>query len=57
MNDKKRYHAKLSNEQIEKVKEYLLDGRIKQEWIAKQFGVAQCTIAYWKRKFEDELLN
>lgn len=51
MTNKSRYLSKLNPEQLEKIKEYLLDERpIRQVWIAKQFGVAQCTIAYHKRK-------
>lgn len=52
-----KYHAKLSKEQIEKIKEYLTCGLpIKQEWIAGQFGVRQSLIAYYNRKFKKERL-
>lgn len=48
-----RYHSKLSKEQVQKVREYLTCGLpIKQEWIAKQFGVSQCTIAYHHKKIK-----
>jgi hypothetical protein len=49
---KTRYHAKLTEDQKRKIIEYLNDGRIKQEWIAKQFGVKQCTISYHNRKLK-----
>lgn len=53
MTDKSRYHAKLSKEQIEKIKEYLTCGLpIKQEWIANQFKVDQSLIAYYNRKIK-----
>lgn len=50
--------SKLDNEKRQQIKELLLDERgIKQEWIAKQFGVSQGTIAYYNNKLKEELLE
>jgi len=41
---------KLTDEQKNKLIGYLKEDRIKQEWIAKQFGVSQSNISYYNRK-------
>lgn len=51
----KRRKSKLSEEDIQKIKEYLSDERgIRQVWIAKQFGVCQSTIAFYNQKLKEE---
>jgi DNA-binding Lrp family transcriptional regulator len=54
MKDITRYHAKLTKEQVNQIMEYLRDERIKQEWIAKKFGVSQPTISRYNRKLKEE---
>lgn len=45
--------SKLNGEKREKIIELLLDERkIKQEWIAKKFGVGQSAIAYYNSKLK-----
>lgn len=55
MSNKTRYLAKLTPDQVQQIKHHLKDERgIKQEWIAKQFGVSQCAISYYNRKLKKE---
>jgi predicted transcriptional regulator len=45
---------KLTDEQIREIKKHLTDERrIRQVWIAKQFGVTQATIAYYNRQLKN----
>lgn len=53
MKDITRYHAKLTKSQVMDIQQYLKDERIKQEWIAKKFGVSQPTIARYNRKLKE----
>ena len=47
--------SKLNGEKREKIIGLLLDERkIKQEWIAKKFGVNQSAIAYYNRKLKKQ---
>jgi hypothetical protein len=55
MMDKTRYHSKLKARDLKLIRIYL-DEKRKQQWIANQLGVAQCTIAYHKRKMEEGTL-
>lgn len=55
MKDKTRYHSKLSKEQVNEIKAHLLDERgIKQDWIARKFGVNQSTIAHYNRQLKNK---